>query len=251
MHIGYERGGIPGLVVAGSCFILPAVLITGVAAWAYVTYGSLPAVEPLFFGIKPAVLSVILGAVWKLGRTAVAGWRLGALGAGVLIAVLAGVGEIPALFAGGVIGMVWLRLSARPRGTASSLAVIPFLTHPPSAGASALAVGAAGAATTVSLWPLGLFFLKVGAVLYGSGYVLVAFLEGGLVEQFGWLTRAELLDAIAGATIPDPARLFNSSIAGNTRRPIDIHEGKTVDAGAFKALVKAAVAQNGPPAKRR
>ena len=205
MHIGYERGGIPGLVVAGSCFILPAVLITGVAAWAYVTYGSLPAVEPLLFGIKPAVLSVILGAVWKLGRTAVAGWRLGVLGAGVLIGVLAGVGEIPALFAGGVIGMVWLRLSARPRGTASSLVVVPFLTHPPSAGASALAVGAAGAAATVSLWQLGFFFLKVGAVLYGSGYVLVAFLEGGLVEQFGWLTRAELLDAIAlGQLTPGP-----------------------------------------------
>ena len=90
-------------------------------------------------------------------------------------------------------------------GATNLILGLPFLTHPPSAGASALAVGAAGAAATVSLWQLGLFFLKVGAVLYGSGYVLVAFLEGGLVEQFGWLTRAELLDAIAlGQLTPGP-----------------------------------------------
>lgn len=198
MHIGYERAGVPGLIVAGSCFILPAVLLTGLAAWAYVSYGALPAVEPLLFGIKPAVLSVILGAVWKLGRKAIAGWRLGVLGAGVLVAVLAGVSEIPALLAGGVCGMLWLRLSTRTHGATPSVLPLVFPQ-------GALVAGAAGAAATVSLWKLGLFFLKVGAVLYGSGYVLVAFLEGGLVEQFGWLTRSELLDAIAiGQLTPGP-----------------------------------------------
>jgi chromate transporter len=206
MHVGYERAGLPGLLVAGSCFILPAVLLTGLAAWAYVTYGALPAVEPFLAGIKPAVLSVILGAVWKLGRQAVTGWRLAVLGTGVAGVVLMGAGEIPALLAGGVIGMVWLRQSSLPSGAATGLLPAYLWAGGPAPAAAAVAAGAATATgATVSLWALGLFFLKIGAVLYGSGYVLVAFLEGGLVEQFGWLTRAELLDAIAlGQLTPGP-----------------------------------------------
>jgi chromate transporter len=202
MHVGYERARWAGLFVAGTCFILPAVLITGGFAWLYVRFGSLPAVEPFLYGIKPAVLAVILGALWKLGREAVKGWRLGVLGVVVAVAVLVGVGEIAALLAGGALGGIWLRFAGR--GT--SRPAVGLIGLSAAGRETAIAVGAAaGAAAGVSLWKLGLFFLKIGAVLYGSGYVLVAFLEGGLVSDYGWLTEAQLLDAIAiGQFTPGP-----------------------------------------------
>ncbi|HLT47741.1 MAG TPA: chromate efflux transporter [Rubricoccaceae bacterium] len=205
MHVGYERAGGRGLVVAGACFIGPAALLTGLAAWFYVRYGSLPAVAPFLYGVKPAVLAVILGALWKLGPKAIKGWRLGVLAAGVAAATLAGVNEVVALLAGGLLGMVWLRLSGRPSDAAERLLPVLLLQTRPDTCAAGLAAGAAGAAAGVSLWKLGLFFLKVGAVLYGSGYVLVAFLEGGLVEDYGWLTQDQLLDAVAlGQFTPGP-----------------------------------------------
>ncbi len=109
MHLGYERGGWPGLVIAGSCFIFPAAVITGILAWFYVTYGALPEVEPLLYGIKPAIIAVILGAVWKLGKKAVKGWDFAILGVLVAVAVLLGAGEVVTLFAGGLMGMLWFR----------------------------------------------------------------------------------------------------------------------------------------------
>ena len=204
MHVGYERAGWRGLFVAGACFIGPAVLLTGLAAWAYVRFGSLPAVEPLLYGVKPAVLAIILGALWRLGKKAVTGWRLAALAAAVAAAVLAGLGEVWALLAGGLLGAVWLRTSAQPdSGAAGRLLPILFLQGGVAAGAAA-----------VSLPKLFWFFLKVGSVLYGSGYVLVAFLEGGLVDDYGWLTQAQLLDAIAiGQFTPGPV-LSTSTFIG-------------------------------------
>jgi chromate transporter len=214
MHVGYERAGGPGLVVAGTCFILPAVFITAAFGWLYVEYGTLPAVEPFLYGIKPAVIAVILGAVWRLGEKAVKGWRLAVMGIAAAVAVLAGVGEILALFAGGILGTLWLRASGYDSSrTASRFVPILLLQNAGSAagGAAGGATGGAaagavaGVAASVSLWKLFLFFLKVGAVLYGSGYVLVAFLEGGLVEDYRWLTQAQLLDAIAiGQFTPGP-----------------------------------------------
>ena len=221
MHVGYERAGRKGLFTAGACFILPAVLITGVFAWLYVTYGGLPEVEPFLYGIKPAVVAVILGAVWKLGRTAVKGWRFAILGLGVAGAVLAGLNEVWALLAGGVLGALWLRAVGYDSSrTAGALLPILFLRPSAAAGAGAVGVaacgapGAAGAALTVSLWKLFFFFLKVGSILYGSGYVLVAFLEGGLVQDYGWLTQPQLLDAIAiGQFTPGPV-LSTSTFIG-------------------------------------
>lgn len=208
MHVGYERAGWPGLFTAGACFIGPAVLLTGLAAWAYVSFGTLPAAEPFLSGIKPAVLAVILGAVWKLGKTAIDGWHLAVLGAGVGTAVLFGVAEVPALLGGGLIGMLILRMARRKSDTANRVIPVLFLGSPVGGLAGLQGAAGAGASTAVagvSIWKLGLFFLKVGAVLYGSGYVLVAFLEGGLVDGYGWLTRAELLDAIAiGQFTPGP-----------------------------------------------
>ncbi len=234
MHVGYERAGWAGLVVAGGSFILPAVLVTGVLAWLYVEYGAIPEVAPLLFGIKPAVIAVILGAVWRLGKTAVKGWRLGVLGLAITGAVLGGVGEITALLAGGALGALWLRASG-VEGTRTANAFLPILFLRGAvdesagtlgtgvtggisgAGPVALAgvgMGALGGTVGLSLWKLFFFFLKIGAVLYGSGYVLVAFLEGGLVEGAGWLTQAQLLDAIAvGQFTPGPV-LSTSTFIG-------------------------------------
>jgi chromate transporter len=111
IHGGYHRGGLPGLIVAGTTFIFPAVVITLTFAWLYVNYGTFPAVEPFFFGIKPAVLAVSLSAVYRLGDKALKGWRLRVLGARVLIASLMGVSEIYAMLIGGIVGMVWLFIS--------------------------------------------------------------------------------------------------------------------------------------------
>lgn len=202
MHVGYERGGRSGLFVAGASFIGPAVLLTGLLAWLYVEYGALPQVTPFLVGIKPAVIAVILGAVWKLGQKAVRGWRFAVIGAVVLAASLLGVNAVVALLAGGFIGAVWLRYAGVVRIDKKGAALLPPVLGE---GIRPVVAGAAAAATGVSLWQLGLFFLKIGAVLYGSGYVLVAFLENELVNQSGWLTETQLLDAIAiGQFTPGP-----------------------------------------------
>ncbi len=206
MHVGYERAGPAGLVVAGVSFILPAVLITGVLAWLYVQFGTLPAAAPFLDGIKPAVLAIILGAVWRLSRTAVKSARVVTVGVAVLIAVLAGVNEVVALLVGGVLGMLWLRLGSG-RGSAGSKVVAVPLGAPLAklSGLGTLGAGLGAAAVGAPLWKLGLFFLKVGAILYGSGYVLIAFLHGDLVAGYGWLTDQQLLDAVAiGQFTPGP-----------------------------------------------
>ncbi|MDA0747505.1 MAG: chromate efflux transporter [bacterium] len=202
IHVGYIRAGLAGLLVAGFCFIFPAVFITTAFAWGYVHYGALPQVAPFLYGIKPAVLAVILGAVWRLGRRAVKGWRLMILGTAVTLVSLTDFHTVLALLGGGLVGMFWLR--AADRGGDAGAVVAGVLALPKKAwAATVLAAGGAGAG--VSLWPLGLFFLKVGAVLYGSGYVLVAFLEKGLVQEYGWLTQQQLLEAIAiGQFTPGP-----------------------------------------------
>jgi chromate transporter len=180
------------------------------------------------------VIAVILGAVWRLGKTAVKGWRLGVLGLAITGAVLAGVGEITALLAGGAVGAMWLRASGGG-GARTANAFLPILflrgsfdgsvgtavpgavrglSGAPEVALAGLGSTALGVAAGLSLWKLFFFFLKVGAVLYGSGYVLVAFLEGGLVQGSGWLTQAQLLDAIAvGQFTPGPV-LSTSTFIG-------------------------------------
>lgn len=218
IHIGYVRAGWPGLVLAGICFVLPAVVLTTILAWIYVEFGSLPAVQPFLLGVKPAILAVILGALWRLGRTsskpqAAVQTRilLGVIGSVVAIAVLLGMPEIWALVAGGVLGMCALVLAATGWGGLATLLALPVGWKGYWAENAVVtpfkwmvALGAI-AGPAVGLGALGLFFLKVGSVLYGSGYVLVAFLEGELVHEYGWLTQQQLLDAIAiGQFTPGP-----------------------------------------------
>jgi chromate transporter len=153
--------------------------------------------------LKPVVIAVILGAVWRLGRTAVKNSQLAVVGIAVAAAVLLGFNEVIALLMGGVIGAAWLLAASRFR--AAVALILPPVGVEGVRSAPGLLLSAATLAGGISLWKLGLFFLKVGAVLYGSGYVLVAFLEGDLVEGYGWLTQSQLLDAIAiGQFTPGP-----------------------------------------------
>ncbi len=213
IHVGYTYGGWPGLIVAGVCFILPAVLITAAFSWIYVEFGTLPQVAPLIYGIKPAVLAVILGAVWRLGKKAVKNRKLLMIGLGVAVLVFYGQNEVIALLLGGSLGMIWLRLSDKGNPPPEETAAIMAAGLTTSAALKATAATGATVAS-VPLWQLGWFFLKVGSVLFGSGYVLVAFLEGGLVREQGWLTKAQLLDAIAiGQFTPGPV-LSTSTFIG-------------------------------------
>jgi len=217
--VGFARAGWLGLAVAGASFILPAALITGAFAWAYVRFGALPQTASLLSGIKPAVITVIAIAIWRLGRTAVKDVALAVLGGLSLTAFFLGLNPIAILFGGSLVGMLARRL--RSMRTTAALFLSPILLRrlfisdadggpwtrflsPP--GAVAIVLGAvAPLATRPSVRSIGLFFLKVGAVLYGGGYVLLAFLEQGLVRQHAWLTHQQLLDAVAiGQFTPGP-----------------------------------------------
>lgn len=200
IHIGQRRAGWPGLIVAGTCFILPAALIVSVIAWGYVRFGKLPQAEWLLYGIKPVIIAVVAQALWGLGKKALKNTWLAALGlAGAALSV-AGIHELIVLFG---IGAVCV-LPKLTRGKPASFGVLPIFA----AGSGLpVAVGAAAvtAAAPFSLGALFLFFLKVGAVLFGSGYVLLAFLRADLVERWHWLTEGQLLDAIAvGQFTPGP-----------------------------------------------
>jgi chromate transporter len=195
IHIGYLYAGWQGLMVAGTCFILPAVTLTAALAWVYQQFGALPQIAPIFDGIGPVVLAIIAVALWRLGHKALKNTRLWLVGLGVTLSVMLGVNQILALFLGGVLGAIVLTFPPPRTGIAPFL-FLPFSV--PLAQTSA-------ATSTPTLWQLGLFFLKIGSVLYGSGYVLVAFLENELVGKYGWLTQPQLLDAIAiGQFTPGP-----------------------------------------------
>ncbi|MBZ8181823.1 chromate efflux transporter [Oscillatoria salina IIICB1] len=213
IHVGYIYGGLSGLFVAGICFIFPAVLITGILAWIYVQFGNLPEIEPLFYGIKPAVLAIIFGALWRLGKKAVKSRQLLVIGLGVVPLILLGINEAIALLVGGIVGAIWLKLGKDPPENSASMLVAGLNL---SAILENTIVIAAEVTTTVkpALWELGLFFLKVGSILFGSGYVLIAFLEGEVVGKYQWLTQQQLLDAIAiGQFTPGPV-LSTSTFIG-------------------------------------
>lgn len=195
MHIGNERAGWEGLVVAGCCFIVPAVIITALFAWAYQLYGQLPQVQPFIYGIKPAIIAVIVVTMLFLGKRALKSIQLGIIGTVAAVAVLAGLNEIYVLFGAGLIGIL-LHLAQRKEQRAAGFFPFAFLQI-------------SGSPSDTSALRLFLIFLKVGSILYGSGYVLFAFLDAELVTK-GLLTKQELIDAIAvGQFTPGP--VFSSA----------------------------------------
>lgn len=184
IHIGRDQAGWRGLLVAGACFIGPAVLIVLALAWAYVEFGDTPQIEAVLYGIQPVMIAIVLQALVKLAPSALKTPGLVAIGALVLVAYLFGLNELILLFGAGLLVMVFR--NAGPGG--GLLGVAPLLAAP-----------------DVGLDRLFLIFLKIGAVLYGSGYVLLAFLRADLVEGLGWLTEQQLIDAIAvGQVSPGP-----------------------------------------------
>jgi chromate transporter len=175
IHLGLRRGGILGLLVAGICFIFPAALFSGILAALYVRYGQMPVVEPFLAGTRPAIVAVTLATGAALARSAVKGKGLAALGLAVLGLSMVGVPELVCLLSAGLVAAY----AARPK--------------PTTVGAS------------IALGAVALFFLQTGLSIYGGGYVLAAYLEGGLVRDLGWLTRAQVLDAVAiGQVTPGP-----------------------------------------------
>ncbi|MBN3893054.1 MAG: chromate efflux transporter [Nostoc sp. JL31] len=215
IHIGYIYAGWLGLIVSGVCFVLPAVLITGGFAWVYVAYGTLPQIAPLLYGIKPAVLAIIMNALWGLAKKAVKTRQLVVIAFAVaLLTLLLKLNEVIALLIGGLLGMVWLHSGDKhdKPGDKANFLIASLSTGATLKASAVLAASVATASTAtastvanVSLWQLGWFFLKVGSVLFGGGYLLVAFLQGGLVQEYGWLTQQQLLDAIAiGQFTPGP-----------------------------------------------
>lgn len=198
IHIGHQRAGWRGLVVTGVCFILPAMLIVMACAWAYVTFGSLPQVQSVLYGVKPVIIAVVLQALWGLGRTAIKNGFLLAVGLLATAAVIAGGNVLAILLAAGVATVIeaWIN----ERHLFSNLLAVPA-----PGGSLVAATAALAAAVPISLSALFLVFLKFGFVIFGSGYVLLAFLQADLVDRLHWLTQAQLLDAVAvGQVTPGP-----------------------------------------------
>jgi chromate transporter len=185
IYLGQIRGGMPGLIVAGAAFIIPAAILVVGLAWAYVRFGEAPQLAGLLFGVKPVVVALIAQAIWTLGKTALKSWELTAL---AVVALALAIMNAPALAVLIGTGMAWMvanrAVSARTTGSTTLAAFLPAT----SLNLDAVSVGIA---------PVFFYFLKVGAVLFGSGYVLLALLRADLVVRLHWLTEAQLLDAIA------------------------------------------------------
>jgi chromate transporter len=196
IHVGRVRAGFAGLMVSGVCFIAPAVVIVLVLAWAYVRYGTTPTAEAILYGISPVLIAIVLQAIWKLGKTSVRDLASVPIAVAAFALYLVGVHELLVIAAAGV-AMVAIR-----RGTDLWNRLMPgaLLVTAPLA-----LVRAATDVVTVTGWRLFLTFLKIGSVLYGSGYVLLAFLRADFVVHLGWITEGQLLDAVAiGQFTPGP-----------------------------------------------
>jgi chromate transporter len=217
IHIGYLRAGWAGLFIGGACFIFPSAMIVGGIAWAYVRFGHLPAVAALLYGVKPVVIVVILQALWGLGRTAVKSMALAIAGLICVALNFAQVNVLLILFGMGAIHAGIQALSRRRTGNqaAGALTFVSVWRGAraglarvfPWAGASGVASGVAAGVTTMipGMWPMFLVFLRIGSVVFGSGYVLLAFLRADLVVHRAWVTDAQLVDAVAiGQVTPGP-----------------------------------------------
>ncbi|GLX93033.1 chromate efflux transporter [Herbidospora sp. NBRC 101105] len=192
IHLGYDRGRWRGLVIAGVCFIVPAALMVTALAWAYVTYGSTPEVQGVLYGVVPAVIAIIAHALFALLRTAIKNVWLAVLAVAALAAYFLGVNELLILASGAL-------LAAAARSARRGVLAVPLIG--PMAGGLPVFPDPTGGQLT----QLFLTMLKIGSVLYGSGYVLLAFLRGDFVERLGWITEQQLVDAVSiGQVTPGP-----------------------------------------------
>ncbi|HIK42241.1 chromate transporter [Thermoleptolyngbya sp. M55_K2018_002] len=213
IYLGYDRAGWRGLVLAGTCFILPAMLIVWALAAVYVRYRTIPQVEWLLYGIKAVVIAIVVQALWKLGKKALKDWPTWAVAIAVIALFATGLNEIALLLLGGVAVMLIKNLGQRESGA-------PLLLFPLSLLAQTSAAPAASPVNSPTWGSVFLLFLKIGAVLYGSGYVLLAFLEREFVQRTGWLSSQQILDAVAvGQVTPGPvfttATFIGYLLAGN------------------------------------
>ena len=210
IHIGYLRAGWAGLLVGGVCFIFPAAILVGIISWAYVRFGHLPAVSALLYGVKPVVIAVILQALWGLGRTAVKSWVLAIAGLLCMGLSFAQVSVLVILFGTGAILACIHALSRNRTGNQKTKGALSFISVWRGVRTALARIfpwaGATGAATAIpGMWPLFLVFLKIGSIVFGSGYVLLAFLRADLVVHRAWVTDAQLVDAVAiGQVTPGP-----------------------------------------------
>lgn len=193
MHIGRERAGGKGLIIAGICFILPAVIITGLVGWLYKQYGQLPNVRPFIYGIKPAIIAVILSAVFPLAKQSLKTVQLTIIGLAALVLSFLNINEIYIIFGAGLVSALLVTYKKQSNNTTNG--IVAFLLQ---INSTTLLPAAA------TNWKLFFVFLKIGAILYGSGYVLFAYIESELVAN-GILTHQQLTDAIAvGQFTPGP-----------------------------------------------
>ncbi len=213
IHIGYKKAGWRGLIAAGVCFILPAFLIVWAIAWFYMKFGSLPAFKAIFAATVPVIIAIIFHAVYNLSKSAIKNMGHFVLAGGSLVAYVFGVNELVILFSAAVLNLIW-----RERNSFSGLGILmlaPFLHQSGAKAASFVA-----SLNNASINQLFFYFAKIGSVLFGSGYVLVAFLQSDLVIKYQWINQQQLVDAIAvGQFTPGPvfttATFIGYVIAGN------------------------------------
>lgn len=239
IHIGYRKAGWTGLFLAGTCFIVPAFLLVMVLAWAYTRWGQLPQIAGALYGVKPVVVAIIAQALWSLRKTAIKTRFLAAVGVGALLTAASGANPLLTLGISGLVtgGVSWAR--GKSKENLRSLLVL-LLTFGVVIASPLVLSRCAEASSTLGLTALGLVFLKLGSVVYGSGYVLLAFLRDDLVTKRAWLTTGQLLDAVAiGQVTPGPVfttATFIGYILAGPKGAIVATLGIFLPAFAFVAL---------------
>lgn len=202
IHIGHKRAGFLGLIVAGICFIMPAVLIVSVIAWAYVEFGNLPEVTGILYGVKPIIIAIVLQALWGLSRSAVKSKQLAVVAMILVILGAIGMNELLLLLGAGISVAFIQNFRLQKKSRIIILSLVTLFT---SVSVRCLLAASTSVAKPVDLKALFFIFFKIGSVLYGSGYVLLVFLRNDLVERMHWLTESQLLDATAiGQFTPGP-----------------------------------------------
>ena len=236
IHVGFVRGGWAGLLIAGAAFIIPAAVIVTVLAWSYVRYGTVPAAAGVLYGIKPVVLAIVAQALMRLGGTTIRSLPLAVIAIAAVVASAVGVNELLILAGAGALAVLLSPAWRAERGAACGVGVMTTLRSASWPSALTSVPPMLAAATPSALFAV---FMKIGAVLFGSGYVLLAFLRNDVVVRHHWLTETQLLDAIAvGQMTPGPVfttATFVGYVAGGTAGAVAATVGIFLPAFLFVA----------------